>query len=43
MSLSSNVREYNELLWKIQDQNKPVTAILLPSDELLGEVDLDNR
>ena len=43
MSLSSNVREYNELLWKIQDQNKPVTAILLPSDELLGEIDLNKR
>lgn len=43
MSLSSNVREYNELLWKIQDQNKPVTAILLPSDELLGEIDLEGR
>ena len=39
----TNPAEYAKLLWKIQDQNPPTTALLLPKSEKLIEVDLDTR
>ena len=39
----TNPAEYAKLLWKIQDQNPPTTALLLPSSEKLIEVDLNTR
>ena len=39
----TNPAEYAKLLWKIQDQNPPTTALLLPNTEKLIEVDLDTR
>ena len=39
----TNPAEYAKLLWKIQDQNPPTTALLLPNSERLIEVDLNTR
>ena len=39
----TNPAEYAKLLWKIQDQNPPTTALLLTSSEKLIEVDLNTR
>ena len=39
----TNPAEYAKLLWKIQDQNPPTTALLLPRSEKLIHVDLDTR
>lgn len=35
--------EYLSLLYRIQDPNRPVQAIILPSDERVYEVDLNTR
>lgn len=39
----TNPADYAKLLWKIQDQNPPTTALLLPKSEQLIEVDLNTR
>ena len=39
----TNPAEYAQLLWKIQDQNPPTTALLLPNSERMIEVDLNTR
>lgn len=39
----TNPAEYAKLLWKIQDQNPPTTALLLPNTEKMIEVDLNTR
>lgn len=39
----TNPAEYAKLLWKIQDQNPPTTALLLPNSERMIEVDLNTR
>ena len=39
----TNPAEYAKLLWKIQDQNPPTTALLLPNSEKMIEVDLNTR
>ena len=39
----TTAEEYNELLWKIQDQNAPVSAVLLPSTENVYLIDLEAR
>lgn len=39
----TNSAEYAKLLWKIQDQNPPTTALLLPSSEQMISVDLHTR
>lgn len=39
----TNPAEYARLLWKIQDQNPPTTALLLPNSEKLIEVNLNTR
>lgn len=39
----TNPAEYARLLWKIQDQNPPTTALLLPNSERLIDVDLNTR
>lgn len=39
----TNPAEYARLLWKIQDQNPPTTALLVPNSEKLIEVDLNTR
>ena len=36
-------QEYYDLLYKIQDENKPNLAVLLPSDEKIYEIDLNSR
>lgn len=39
----TNPAEYARLLWKIQDQNPPTTALLLPNSEKMIEVNLNTR
>lgn len=39
----TSAEEYNALLYKIQDQNAPSLAVLLPSDEKIYTVDLETR
>ena len=39
----TTVEDYYGLLYKVQDQNPPNTAIRLPSDEPVYEIDLDSR
>lgn len=39
----STAAEYYQYLYRIQDKNKPTTAILLPSDETIYKVDLNTR
>lgn len=39
----TSAEEYNALLYKIQDQNAPSLAVLLPSDEKIYSIDLDSR
>lgn len=39
----TNPAAYAQLLWKIQDQNPPTTALLLPNTEKMIEVDLNTR
>lgn len=39
----TSAEEYNALLYKIQDQNAPSLAVLLPSDEKIYEIDLNTR
>ena len=36
-------QEYYDLLYRIQDENKPTLALLLPSDEKIFEIDLNTR
>lgn len=36
-------KEYYDLLYRIQDENKPSLAVLLPSDEKIYEVDMNSR
>ncbi len=36
-------QEYYDLLYRIQDENKPSLAVLLPSDEKIYEVDMNSR
>ena len=36
-------QEYYDLLYRIQDENKPTLALLLPSDEKIFEIDLKTR
>ena len=36
-------KEYYDLLYKIQDENKPSLAVLLPSDEKIYEIDMNSR
>lgn len=36
-------KEYYDLLYKIQDENKPSLAVLLPSTEKIYEVDMNSR
>lgn len=39
----TTAEEYQKYLWRLQDQNRPVSAILLPSDENVYEIDLNTR
>lgn len=39
----TNMQEYYDLLYRIQDQNKPSLAVLIPSDETIYDVDLATR
>lgn len=39
----TTAEEYQKYLWQLQDSNKPVSAILLPSDENIYEIDLNAR
>jgi hypothetical protein len=39
----TTAEEYQKYLWQLQDQNRPVSAILLPSDENVYEIDLNKR
>lgn len=39
----TTAEEYQKYLWQLQDQNKPVSAILLPSDENIYEINLNTR
>jgi hypothetical protein len=39
----TTAEEYQKHLWQLQDQNRPVSAILLPSDENVYEIDLNKR
>lgn len=39
----TTAEEYQKYLWQLQDKNKPVSAILLPSDENIYEIDLNSR
>lgn len=36
-------KEYYDLLYRIQDENKPSLAVLLPNDEKIYEIDMNNR
>lgn len=36
-------KEYYDLLYRIQDENKPSLAVLLPSDEKIYEIDMNSR
>lgn len=36
-------KEYYDLLYRIQDENKPSLVVLLPSDEKIYEVDMNSR
>lgn len=35
--------DYQKLLYRIQDENRQTVAILLPTDETIYDIDLDNR
>lgn len=35
--------EYNRLLYKVQDENAPTTAVLIPSTERIFNIDLNTR
>ena len=35
----TNMQEYYDLLYRIQDQNKPSLAVLIPSTETIYDVD----
>ena len=39
----TNMQEYYDLLYRIQDQNKPSLAVLIPSTETIYDVDLSTR
>ena len=39
----TTAEEYQKYLWQLQDQNRPISAILLPSDENVYEIDLNKR
>ena len=39
----TTAKEYNEKLGLIQDANYPTTALLLPQDEFIYEIDLNTR
>lgn len=39
----TSMKEYYDLLYRIQDQNKPSLAVLIPSDETIYDVDLNTR
>ena len=36
-------KEYYDLLYRIQDENKPSLAVLLPSNEKIYEIDMNSR
>lgn len=36
-------KEYYDLLYRIQDENKPSLAVLLPNDEKIYEIDMNSR
>ena len=36
-------KEYDDLLYRIQDENKPSLAVLLPNDEKIYEIDMNSR
>jgi hypothetical protein len=39
----TSAEEYYKLLYKIQDQNAPSLAVMLPSDEKIYNIDLESR
>lgn len=39
----TTAEEYQKYLWQLQDTNHPVSAILLPSNENVYEIDLNSR
>lgn len=39
----TTAEEYNASLWRIEDNNTPIKAILLPSDEVIYNINLDTR
>lgn len=39
----TTAEEYQKYLWQLQSNNKPVSAILLPSDENIYEINLNTR
>lgn len=39
----SVVEEFNQTLWELRNPNMPHKAIILPSDEVIYNIDLDNR
>lgn len=39
----TTAEQYNNMLWRIQDPNKPSAALLLPSEESVYDIDLATR
>ena len=39
----ATAEEYVQQLWQLQNKNMPTKAILLPSDEIIYNIDLNTR
>ena len=39
----AKAEEYLQQLWQLQNKNMPTKAILLPSDEIIYNINLDTR